>query len=85
MDHQHSFLLDNCSPKSQAALAAWARREGKSAAMSEDLVRSTERRVRRDAAHSIDARSGAFCSRCLASATIGAALALLLDRMIIGG
>ena len=83
MNLPHVSLLDSCSTKSNEEVAAWARREGKSSAMTADLLRSTLRR--RKLQDQTIASAGAFCPRCIASATLGAALAILLDRIIIGG
>lgn len=83
MNLPHLSLLDSCSTKSNAEIAAWAHREGKSEAMTADLLRATLHQ-RKQQQHAI-ANAGAFCPRCIASATLGAALALLLDRIILGG
>ena len=50
--------------------------------MSADLLRSTldQQKLQKQTVASV----GAFCPRCIASATLGAALALLLDRIILG-
>jgi len=83
MNHSHLSLLDSCSTKSNKEVAAWARLEGKSEAMAADLLRSTL--TQREQRQQAIASSGAFCPRCVASATLGAALALLLDRIILSG
>ena len=82
MNYSHLPLLDSCSTRSNKEVAAWARREGKSETMAADLLRSTldGRKVQQRAI----ASATAFCPRCIASATLGAAIALLLDRIILG-
>jgi hypothetical protein len=83
MNLSHLSLLDSFSKTSNKAVAAWAQREGKSEAMAADLLRSTldQRKLQQQAI----ASAGAICPRCVASATLGAALALLLDRIILRG
>jgi hypothetical protein len=83
MNLPHVPLLDSCSTKSNKEVAAWARREGKSESMAADLLLATLRRRRLQ--DQTIANAGAFCPRCIASTTLGAALAILLDRIIIGG
>lgn len=83
MNHSHLSLLDSCSTKSNKEVAAWARLEGKSEAMAADLLRSAS--LGRKQKEQTLASAGTFCPRCVASATLGAALALLLDRIILSG
>ncbi|WP_428304464.1 hypothetical protein [Lacipirellula sp.] len=83
MNLSHLSLLDSCSTRSNKEVAAWAHREGKSETMAADLLRSTLHQ-RKQQQQTI-ASAGTFCPRCIASATLGAALALLLDRIILSG
>lgn len=83
MNLPHLSLLDSCSTKSNKKVAAWARLEGKSAAMAADLLRSASRQ--RTQKQQTLASAGTLCPRCIASATLGAAIALLLDRIILSG
>lgn len=57
----------------------WAQMEGKSETMSADLLESAafKSSVRIE-------RVAEFCPHCVASATIGAAIALILDRFVVG-
>ena len=82
MNLPHLSLLDSCSTKSNAEVAAWAHREGKSETMTADLLRTTLHQRKQQ--QRVIADAGAFYPRCIASATLGAALALLLDRILIG-
>ena len=76
--HSHStrhFAAERAPTMAQQ----WARLEGKSETMAAELaeaVETTPARQRTPAA--------VVCPRCFASATVGAVIALLLDRLIAG-
>lgn len=76
--HSHS-TRHFAAERAPSETAQWARLEGKSATMAADLLESaaavdqTQRTV-----------NDRFCPRCFASATIGAGVALLIERLIMG-
>jgi len=76
--HSHS-TRHFAAERAPTTAEQWARLEGKSETMSAELleaVEATPARQRTPAA--------VVCPRCFASATVGAAIALLLDRLIAG-
>lgn len=76
--HSHS-TRHFAAERAPSSAAQWARLEGKSATMAADLVESAD-----TANQTPRTVNDKFCPRCFASATIGAAIALLLDRLIAG-
>ena len=76
--HSHS-TRHFAAERAPSATAQWARLEGKSATMAADLIESA------DAADQTPGTvNDKFCPRCFASATIGAAVALLIERLVMG-
>lgn len=76
--HVHStrhFAADHHS----ADVEEWARIEGKSETMSADLIAASTTRDNGEIAS-----SNRICRHCFTSATIGAAVALLVERLILG-
>jgi len=76
--HAHS-TRHFAAERAPSAAAQWARLEGKSATMAADLMESTE-----GADHPPRRANDRFCPRCFASATIGATVALLIERLVMG-
>lgn len=73
--HSHS-TRHFAAERHSADVEHWARIEGKSETMSAELLESAS-----PIGHAPEA-SRIFCPQCLTSATVGAALALLIDRLI---
>jgi hypothetical protein len=61
--------------RAPTAAQQWARLEGKSETMAEELAEA--------AVHSPRASSQRFCPRCFTSAAIGAAITLLIERLVL--
>ena len=76
--HSHS-TRHFAAERAPSEAAQWARLEGKSATMAADLMESAEA-----ADHTPRTVNDRFCPRCFASATVGAAMALLIERLILG-
>ena len=74
--HSHS-TRHFAAERAPSETAQWARLEGKSVTMAADLIDSVESSTPKRRTPEAD-----ICPRCLASATVGAAIALLLDRLI---
>ncbi len=76
--HSHS-TRHFAAERAPTAAAQWARLEGKSETMAAELLESALLSPAKQ--RTPDA---AVCPRCMASATVGAMIALLLDRLIAG-
>jgi hypothetical protein len=76
--HSHS-TRHFAAERAPSATAQWARLEGKSETMAADLIESAEA-----ADHTPRTVNDRFCPSCFASATIGAAVALLIERLVMG-
>lgn len=74
--HSHS-TRHFAAERAPSETAQWARLEGKSATMAADLIELTEA-----AKHTPRQENSRFCPRCFASATVGAAMALLIERLL---
>ena len=76
--HSHS-TRHFAAERAPTAAEEWARLEGKSETMAAELLESAEASLAVWRTHDT-----VVCSRCFASATAGAMIALLLDRLIAG-
>jgi len=65
--------------RAPTAAQQWARLEGKSETMAAELLEAVEATPLN---HS--EQTATFCPHCVASATIGAAIALILERFVAG-
>jgi hypothetical protein len=76
--HSHS-TRHFAAERAPTTAEQWARLEGKSETMAAELLEAVE------ATHlNHSAQNATFCPHCVASATIGAAIALILDRFVTG-
>lgn len=76
--HSHS-TRHFAAERAPSSTAQWARLEGKSATMAADLIGSADKTNKKP--RTVNDK---FCPRCFASATIGAAVALLIERLVMG-
>jgi hypothetical protein len=76
--HNHS-TRHFAAERTSAEVEHWAHVEGKSETMSADLIESATMMKRR---RSMIAAT--VCPHCFASATMGAAVALLIERLVMG-
>ncbi|MBA4105716.1 MAG: hypothetical protein C0485_08150 [Pirellula sp.] len=76
--HSHS-TRHFAAERAPSSAAQWARLEGKSATMAAELLEAGEATPLN---HS--EQTAAFCPHCVASAAVGAAIALILDRFVAG-
>ena len=75
--HSHSTRHFSAE-RAPSAAEEWARLEGKSETMAAELLESADATV-----HSPRASSQEFCPRCFTSAAIGAAITLLIERLML--
>ena len=76
--HSHStrhFAAERAPSESEQ----WARLEGKSETMAAELLETAGAAIR-----SPRASTEKFCPRCFASAAIGAAMVLFIERLVLG-
>jgi hypothetical protein len=76
--HSHS-TRHFAAERAPSAAAQWARLEGKSETMAADLIKAAAA-----ADHTPRTVNDRFCPRCFASAMVGAAVALLIERLVMG-